>query len=75
MTLEEAKNRARGYSTDMSPAAISRRLEMVNELNRVCAWLGNAKTLGLVEQGAPPTLTAAEQPPPAPAPEPPTDRS
>ena len=46
---EDLKHASRGYSTDMSPEAISRRFEILNQLNEVCAWLGTATDLGPVE--------------------------
>ncbi len=39
---QDAKAHARGFSNDMSPEAISRRLEIVGELNRLCEYLGKA---------------------------------
>ena len=37
------KDASRGYGRDMSPAAISRRLDIVVELNETCEWLGRAR--------------------------------
>lgn len=38
----ELKTLARGFSRDMTPDAISRRLEIVGELNKLCHYLGTA---------------------------------
>ncbi len=43
------KNASRGYSRDMSPPAINRRLDIVVELNRLCEWLGKGRPIGRVE--------------------------
>lgn len=43
------KNRSRNYSRDMSPEAITRRLDTVVELNELCEWLGKGKRIGKVE--------------------------
>jgi hypothetical protein len=40
------KSSSRFHSEDMSPEAISKRLDTVNELNAVCNWLGKAALSG-----------------------------
>lgn len=45
------KNASRGYSTEMSPEAIARRFEILQQMNELCEWLGSAKPLGAVEAG------------------------
>jgi hypothetical protein len=49
MTPEEAKRLSRGISSDMSPEAISRRLEIVSQLFRLGSALSRAKYIGRVE--------------------------
>jgi len=49
MTPEEAKRLSRGISSDMSPEAISRRLEIVSQLFRLGSALSKAKYIGRVE--------------------------
>ena len=49
------KDASRGVSTDMSAEAISRRFDILQELNELCAWLGSAKPLGPVERVVPRT--------------------
>jgi len=46
---EKQKSRARGISNDMSPEAMSRRLDIVSELSDLCRWLATAQP---VESGA-----------------------
>ena len=42
----DSKIRSRGASTDMSPATVLRRLEIVDELRELAYVLQNAKRLG-----------------------------
>lgn len=42
------KNASRGISTDMSPEAIARRFDVLQQLNELCDWLSRAKRLGPV---------------------------
>lgn len=56
LTPEEAKRLSRGISTDMSPEAVSRRLEIAGELFELAAWLGKAKYVGKVRDLRPGTL-------------------
>ena len=42
-TVEEAKAESRGESRDMSPEAISRRFDILVELDRVARTLGSAR--------------------------------
>ncbi len=49
LTPKQMKNKARGWSRDMSPKAVMRRLEIVSEMNELCGWLGKAKILGRTE--------------------------
>jgi hypothetical protein len=42
MTPEEMKNASRGYSTDMSPEAMAKRLRIMSELSAFTRWLGTA---------------------------------
>lgn len=55
------KNASRGISTDMSPEAIARRFDVLQQLNELCDWLSRAKRLGPVKPEADGTA-----PPPAP---------
>ncbi len=48
-TPEEAKNRSRSYSTDMSPEDVARRINLVSELRAMAVKLDKAKVLGPVE--------------------------
>lgn len=48
MDPEEMKRRSRGISDDMSPDAIARRLDIVNELHRVWQTLRQARRIGPV---------------------------
>lgn len=43
MTPEEAKNRSRGYSTDMSPDAIARRILIASEMRELGLLLAKSK--------------------------------
>ena len=52
MTPEEMKMKGRGWSTDMSPEAIARRIDIVSELRTFALWLGTAKNLGPVDPEA-----------------------
>ena len=45
------KNASRNWSVDMSPEAISRRLDTVDELNRLCSWLGTARPVNVESKG------------------------
>lgn len=47
---EEAKRRSRGISTDMSPQAILRRLEIVSELRNFALELGRGRFIGPAEE-------------------------
>lgn len=60
---DKLKDASRGYGRDMSPAAISRRLDIVVELNETCEWLGKAQ---LVESEA---TTHVSKPNPAATPD------
>ncbi|MBM81564.1 MAG: hypothetical protein CMJ78_13375 [Planctomycetaceae bacterium] len=44
------KAESRGVSADMSPEAISRRLDIVSELYDLCITLGRARYVGKVEE-------------------------
>ena len=48
MTPEEARQKSRGISTDMSPEAIARRLDIVSQLFRLGHALNNAEYVGKV---------------------------
>ena len=50
---QETKARARGFSRDMSPKAISRRLKIVAELNKLCEHLSKATPITLKGSSAP----------------------
>jgi hypothetical protein len=43
--LDQLKNRSRNWSVDMSPQAILKRLDTLDELNRLCEWLGKSKPI------------------------------
>ena len=45
MNPQSAKNKSRGFSRDMSPEAIAKRLDMVSELLSLSLWLGTAKVV------------------------------
>jgi hypothetical protein len=45
----DLKRASRGESIDISPEAISRRFEILHELNELCAWLSQAKDVGAAE--------------------------
>ena len=45
---EEAKRLSRGMSSDMSPEAISKRFDILVELNDLCGYLGGAKKVAEV---------------------------
>ena len=47
------KSSSRFHSEDMSPGAISKRLDTVNELNAVGDWLGKAVLSGGEDQSRP----------------------
>jgi len=49
MTPDEAKRLSRGISSDMSPEAISRRLDIVSQLFQLGSALTRAKYIGRVE--------------------------
>ncbi len=49
MKPEEHKSKSRGISRDMSPEAISRRLDILVELHEVAQALANAKRVGKAE--------------------------
>ena len=44
----EAKQQSRGVSTDMSPAAVTRRLQICSDLSALCSQLGNARPVGVL---------------------------
>lgn len=44
--MKDAKAQSRGASCDMSPDAVARRLEIVDELRELARELQNAKRLG-----------------------------
>jgi len=46
--MDPTKSKSRGISGDMSPAAIERRLEMVDELRELALELSRAERLGPV---------------------------
>ncbi len=52
MEMDESKALSRGISADMSPAAIERRLEIVDELRELSMELAGAKWLGPVQNTA-----------------------
>ena len=54
MTERDDKSVSRGISSDMSPKAISRRLEIVSELYEIAKVLQGAEFLDKVEQPTPP---------------------
>ena len=45
-----AKDRSRGISAEMSPEAISRRLEIMDELSELAFFLAKGKPAGLVAE-------------------------
>ena len=49
MKPEEQKSKSRGNSRDMSPEAISKRLDILVELHEVATALASAKRLGKAE--------------------------
>ena len=57
MTQPDDKSVSRGISSDMSPEAISRRLEIVSELYELAKVLQGAQFVGKVEQRTPPDET------------------
>lgn len=57
--FQQAKSQSRGVSCDMSPEAILRRLDIVDELRELAKDLQNAKRLGPLR---------SEQPRPSPTP-------
>jgi hypothetical protein len=46
--MDPTKSKSRGISCDMSPAAVQRRLEMVDELRELALDLSRAQRLGPV---------------------------
>ncbi|MHC4076908.1 MAG: hypothetical protein ACYST0_00555, partial [Planctomycetota bacterium] len=52
MNPDEAKNRSRGISTDMSSDAIAHRLSIASELFRLAKTLQGAKLVGPVKSTA-----------------------
>ncbi len=58
MTPEEQKSKSRGNSRDMSPEAISKRLDILVELHEVARALASAKCMGKAE----PTPAPRSQP-------------
>ena len=51
--FQQAKSQSRGVSCDMSPEAILRRLDIVDELRELAKDLQNAKRLGPVRSEPP----------------------
>jgi hypothetical protein len=51
LTAMDMKNASRAYSRDMSPEAITRRLDTVVELNELCDWLGSGRKIGKADPG------------------------
>jgi hypothetical protein len=51
--FQQAKSQSRGVSCDMSPEAIPRRLDIVDELRELAKDLKNAKRLGPVRSEQP----------------------
>ena len=49
MTPEEMKNASRGYSTDMSPEAMAKRLRIMSELSAFTRWLATAVPVECVD--------------------------
>lgn len=49
MTPEEMKNASRGYSTDMSPEALHKRLRIMSDLSSFTRWLATSVPAGRVE--------------------------
>jgi hypothetical protein len=47
--MDLTKSKSRGISCDMSPAAVERRLEIVDELRELALELSRAERLGPVE--------------------------
>ena len=64
MNQEDLKKRSRGVGRDMSPEAISRRLDIASELYELAKSLGNAKRIGSVENhsGGKDNATGKEDP-------------
>ncbi len=54
--FQQSKAQSRGVSCDMSPEAILRRLDIVDELRDLAKDLRNAKRLGPMKSGQPPTM-------------------
>jgi hypothetical protein len=52
MTPEQEKNIARGFSSDMSGAAVERRVAIVSQLRALTIELGKVKLLGPVDPTA-----------------------
>lgn len=48
--MDRTKSKSRGHSCDMSPTAVERRLEIVDELRELAMQLSQAKRLGPVEK-------------------------
>lgn len=59
LQLQNAKDRSRGVSCDMSPAAVLRRLDIVDELRELAMELQNAKRLGPLKADRPAASAAA----------------
>jgi hypothetical protein len=51
--MDPTKSKSRGISGDMSPAAVERRLEMVDELRELALDLSRAERLGPVSSQQP----------------------
>ena len=47
--MDPTKSKSRGISCDMSPAAVERRLEMVDELRELAIDLSQAERLGPIK--------------------------
>ena len=50
MRPEEMKTQSRGFSVDMTPESIEKRINKVSKLRVLCKELGKAKILGYVEK-------------------------
>lgn len=48
LRMQQSKSRSRGVSCDMTPEAILRRLDIVDELRELARDLQNAKRLGSI---------------------------
>jgi hypothetical protein len=60
--FQQAKSQSRGVSCDMSPEAILRRLDIVDELRELAKELQNAKRLGPVNEYDPSRSVRCREP-------------